>query len=124
MSIDKLLTAAAAAVSAYYTSTTPNGLREAKRAVAAAMDAGVIPAQIASVAHVRQLYVVQFIDGAPEVRAALRAARWDAERHVQEVIDTMRVEARREFGLEVPKSTIADGLGISRATLDRWLAGE
>lgn len=135
------LQSAAAAVRDYYASdghlVTPTGVPRltvatpysptwvaARDAIEDAIKDGHTLALIAATANLRQLLLVQFIEPLQDRRQALRVARADAERYLQQVTDQMISEARREFGNDVPKSTIADGLGISRVTLDKWLAEE
>lgn len=80
--------------------------------------------QIASLAGVPGLLVARLIDNDKARAEALRSERHAADRYATEVLDTIRQEALRRFGAGERKFAIAEALGVTRRTLDAWLATE
>lgn len=129
--IAEQLDRAAQAVRAYLGGTGEE--REAAKQVwlAHQLD-GTSPAHIAQRAGVRQLLVARLVDDDKLRAAALAAARHDAERYQAQVMDAIRVEAlvrwrKANQDGDPPRGTktlICTQLGLTRPTLDGWIAAE
>lgn len=131
----ELIRAAADALRAYHSGPATTSIntteinaanRAARRRVTDAVDdalaSGVMVAQIALAAGLRQLLVTEFISSRPARMEALAYAAHDAERYLRQVRDAQRLEAVRAFADDVPKTRIAERLGVTRPTVDNWLA--
>lgn len=116
---DKMITPADhPAVAVPYSSS----LVATQRAVDEALKDGHPLPLIAARAQIRQLWLAQFVTDEDAYLRALAAARHDAERYRDQVIETQRIAALRTVGQGRLKGVVADRLGVSRVTLNKWLA--
>ncbi|HEY9249247.1 MAG TPA: hypothetical protein VIO38_08955 [Rariglobus sp.] len=125
------LDAAAQAVTDVYAYRTTDGalsrqaltdLRtDAAGKVTIALRGGITPAQIAAKAGVRQLLVAQFIDDLAARADALRAARHDAERYQEQVMDALRAEVLAAVAGGTSKAEASRLYGVGRPAIDAWL---
>lgn len=97
--------------------------RAARDAVTYAVTHGVTHRQIAQMAGVSGMAVVELIEDVDERCQAYRRERLAAEQYQRRVMDSMRTYARLLVGRHKRRKTdAAEGLGISRPTLDDWLS--
>ena len=94
----------------------------ALNAIKAALKDGHTVALIAARAQMRQLFLAQFVEDKSDYMRTLATARHDAERYRDQVIEAQRMAALKALAEGVSKIDVSQMLGISRVTLNSWIA--
>ena len=94
----------------------------AQRAIKAALKDGHTIALIAARTQMRQLFLAQFVEDKSDYMRTLATARHDAERYRDQVIEAQRMAALKALAEGVSKIDVAQMIGVSRVTLNSWIA--
>lgn len=82
---------------------------------------GTTAAQIATLAGVGQLAIIELIDDNDARADALVQARHDAERYQRDIMERIRGAALRRYYAGEQKIRICERLAITRPSLDAWI---
>lgn len=96
--------------------------RDATTMISRALKAGISMRQIAADAHLPGALVINLIEDPQQRAEAFTAELHHLERALGLVREAQRRDARDRFANGEAKSNLAKSLGITRRTLDAWLA--